>query len=1039
MKISDLSVDRPVTTIVVYLAIVVLGIFSLGKLAIDLIPDISFPVIAIFSRYTGAAPEEVEENLTKAVENAASSASNIEKISSNSSEGNSIVIIEYKWGTDMTEAAADLREKLDLIRDFIPDDASQPTLFKFDPSMMPIMILTVQGKRNLENLRYIAENDIKYNLEQIDGVASVQIMGGLETQIHVDLDRALLASYSLSIDQVINIVRAENMNITGGSVDEGSMTYMVRTLGKFKNLDEIKHLIVANNKGKPIYLSDVANVYSGYKDSNVDVKIDRDNAIVLAVQKQSGTNTVQIAKKVENKIKNLTVSLPEDVKMVKIYASSDFIKRSISDVWKVALMGSILAVLVLFAFLKNLPTTLIISVSIPLSIIITFIFMYFFGLTLNILSLGGLALGIGMLVDTSIVVIENIFRYREYGAKPIEAAKFGTQEMTNAIIASTLTTVVVFLPMVLFIKGMASELFKDLAFTVTFSLLSSLLVALTIIPMLSSKIKHVKIKERANSLRSIDYELQSRGKVLRFLDKRYKSVLGWSIKHKVVIVISIFVIFAASLFLIQAISVEFLPQSDEGQIIVNVKTPIGSSVDTTRKAVERLYNIVEENVPEKKSAFIQVGRVGEMMGRESSNSAQIWLTLVDLEKRKRSDNDIIEALRPLFSSVPGIDTSFSTNPGGAGMVGTSGLTVSVRGYDLKQGKNLADKIKGVMEKVKTIKDVDVSRKEGLPEYRILIDRDRAALFGLNTAQVGTTIKRAFAGEEAATVVFKGDEVGILLRFKEKDRIKSSDLDLISVATPYGSLVPLSNLVRIEKGYGPVTIEREGQQRVVNINANVRGDMKTTVAQIKESVSKLAIPSNFNIIYGGSWEDFQDVLKDLIMVLILSIILIYFIMAAQFESFFDPFIIMFTLPMTFIGVVWMHIITGTTFSAVSGIGVLVLTGIVVNNGIILVDYTNLLRKRGYDLLDAVILAGRTRLRPILMTMLTTVLGLIPMALGIGSASEMRAPMARTVIGGLLVSTIFTLVLIPTLYTIFEMRREKRRIKRLARVGGAENNE
>jgi len=1033
MKISDLSVDRPVTTIVIYLAIIVLGVFSLGKLAIDLLPDISFPVIAIFSTYPGAAPEEVEENLTKVIENAAASASNIEDIKSNSSEGNTLVIIEYKWGTDMTEAAADLREKLDLIKDYIPDEAAQPTLFKFDPAMMPIMILTLKGNRDLESLRYIAENEIKYNLEQIDGVASVQIMGGLEKQVHVDLDRTLLASYNLSIDQVVNVVRAENMNITGGSVTEGSMAYSLRTLGRFNNLEEIKHLVVDNKRGKPIYLRDVANVYNGYKDNNIDVKIDKYDAVVIAVQKQSGTNTVQIAKKIEKKIDSLSVSLPKDVKIIKVFTSSDFIKKAITNVWQVALIGGILAIIVLFAFLKNLPTTLIISVSIPLSIIITFVFMYFFGLTLNMLSLGGLALGIGMLVDNSIVVIENIYRYREYGSKPLEAAKLGTKEMANAIIASTITTVAVFLPMVLFIKGMASELFKDLAFTVTFSLLSSLLVALTIIPMLSSRIKHVKIKGSANSLRSIDNELKSRGKVLKLLDNSYKSVLEWSLKYRAVVVIFVFFVFVASLILISAIGVEFLPESDEGQIIINIKTPIGSSIDTTREAVNRVYDIVEENVPEKESAFIQVGRVGEMMGRESSNSAQLWLSLVDLEKRHRSDKDIIDAIRPLIDKVPGVKARFSTNPGATGMSGgTSGLTVSVRGYDLEQGKDLAKKIKGVMEKNETIKDADVSRKEGLPEYRVIIDRDRAALFGLTTGQVGTTIRRAFAGEEAAKVVFSGNEVGVLLRLKKEDRISSRDLDLISIATPMGNMVPLSNIVKIKKGFGPVTIERDGQQRVININARVRGDMRKAVEMIKSEVDKIVIPSGFSIIYGGSWKDFQDILKDLIMVLILSIILIYFIMAAQFESFHDPFVIMFTLPMTFIGVVWMHILTGTTFSAVSGIGILVLTGIVVNNGIILVDYTNLLRKRGYDLLHAVILAGRTRLRPILMTMLTTVLGLIPMALAVGSGSEIRAPMARTVIGGLLVSTIFTLVLIPVIYTIFETWREKRRMRRLERA-------
>jgi HAE1 family hydrophobic/amphiphilic exporter-1 len=512
------------------------------------------------------------------------------------------------------------------------------------------------------------------------------------------------------------------------------------------------------------------------------------------------------------------------------------------------------------------------------------------------------------------------------------------------------------------------------------------------------------------------------------LDNIYKDILEWALSHRWIFVGMVLLVLGGSIFSLKALGVEFMPQSDEGFIQIILKTPIGTNIDTTRDTVNKIYDIVEDNTPEREITFVQVGRGGDMQGIISSNRAEIWITLTDKNERERSDKDIIAVLREEIASVPGVEAEFSTGGGEPG-AGGGNLSVIISGYDLKQGMDLAGKLKLIMEDIKSVQDVKISREEGLPELRVRVDRDRASLFGVNVAGVGYAIKRAFTGEDVANVILTGEEVGVLVRLQEKDRITVDDLGLISVANPYGKQVPISYFTELEKGYGPVTVERERQQRVVYVHARVEGDVKGAVDAIKKEADKLVLPSGFSVHYGGSWEDFQETIMDLILVMILAIILIYLIMSALFESFLDPFIIMFTLPMTFIGVVWMHLITGDTFSAMAGIGVVMLAGIVVNNGIILVDYINLLRKRGYDLLDAVKLAGRTRLRPILMTMLTTVLGLVPMALAIGSGSEMRAPMARTVIGGLLVSTIFTLVFIPVLYTMFETRKQKRKAKRL----------
>ena len=589
VKITDLSVKRPVTVIVVCLALAVLGAFSLGRLAIDLIPNISFPVIVIFTSYPGVSPEEVEENLTKPIENAAASASRVEKITSTSSEGSSFVIVNYQWGTDLADASNDLRERLDLIRDFIPDDATQPVLFKFDPSMTPIMILSVEGRRDPASLRYIAETTVKTNLEQIDGVASVAVSGGVERQINVDLDRALLASYGLTIDQVVGLLRAENLNVTGGSVVEGARKYSLRTLGKFSSPESIRGVTVGNKGGRAIRLEDIAAVYSGEVDDEADVLLDRNPTIILRVQKQSGTNTVQIAERVKERLAKLRQSLPGDIRLVEVFAPSSFISGAITNVWQTALIGGLLAIVILFLFLRNIPTTLIVGVSIPLSIVITIIAMYFANLTLNMLSLGGLALGIGMLVDNSIVIIENIFRYRESGVKPAEAARHGTLEMGNAVMASTLTTVAVFLPLVLFIRGLARELFRDLAFTVTFSLLASLGVALTVVPMLSSRIRAVKVRQKSNTLLNVEEELAARGPVMRFVDRVYRASLAWTLRRRWVVVVGTLLLFGVSLALIPRVGVELIPQTDQGDLNLNISTAIGSDLDTTRAAVDRIY------------------------------------------------------------------------------------------------------------------------------------------------------------------------------------------------------------------------------------------------------------------------------------------------------------------------------------------------------------------------------------------------------------------------------------------------------------------
>jgi HAE1 family hydrophobic/amphiphilic exporter-1 len=860
-------------------------------------------------------------------------------------------------------------------------------------------------------------------------VGQVNVFGGLRREVHVDLSLEKLRALDLSVNQVVNLIRTENANAPAGRVEEGGFDLNLRTQGQFQDINQIRNLVLTTRRGVPVYLRDVATVEDSTEEVRQIVRINGQPGLRINIQKQSGSNTVAVAQGVREEAERINRDFP-NISVQVLNDSSRFIERSIATVEEHALLGGLLAVLILLVFLRSIRSTLIVSLSIPISLIATFALLYFSGFTLNTVTLGGLALGVGRLVDDAIVVLENAFRHREAGKSRKEAALVGTQEVTTAIIAATLTTMVVFLP-VAFLSGMTSVLFSQLAFTVAFALFCSLLVALTLIPVLCSKYLHVEppSAERHPWMHSI---VQGTGNALERLDQRYQQAVGWALHHRKTVVLGAAASVLVTLLLVPLIGVELVPETDEGQVNVQVDLSPGTRLLATDEVVRRLEEIVKKEVPEIRNLVVQVG-VGGFQGG-GGHSARLELRLVDRELRNRTTQEIAARLNEALNVEPGVsirsNATGGMNFGMGGMGGGGGdrASVEIRGYDIAYGNELAKRVQKEIEQVPGITNVRISRTEGLPEMLIRPDRVKAALFGLNVSSLGDVLETAFAGRQAGLYREAGREYNIVVRLRETDRTRLDKVDLIPVSTPLGGTVPVGSLVSKQRQEGPVAIDREDRERVITVAAGFFGrDLGSVMRDIQAKVDPLRadLPSNFAIIYGGEYEEQQKSFRQLLFALILAVLLVYMVMAAQYESWRDPLIIMFSIPLAAVGVAVTMILTGTNLSIQAFLGVIMLAGIAVSNAILLVDYTNILRRRdGLHVFEAVTLAGRRRLRPILMTTFATVLGLLPMALGFGEGGEVQAPMARVVIGGLLTSTAITLLFVPTLYAIAEERSERR---------------
>src|SRR5687768_12325464 len=1020
MSIPRIAIERPVTMFMISGVIILLGGISLSRLPVDLMPDTQMPTITVRVNYTGVGPLEMEELVTRPIEQAVSAVAGLERVDSTSSEGNANVRLNFAWGTDLSEAADEVRTRLDRVRGRLPEDADPPTVFKFDSTSMPIMGIGVEGDFDPVTLRELAQNDLSPRLERVAGVAAVTINGGLRRQIRVDLSREKLTALNLAPDRVIQILRTENQNIPLGEVNDADRTLLLRSPGQFTNIEEIRNIVVMTRDGVPVYMRDIAEVRDTTEDRRSFMRINGINGIRMQVTKQSGTNTVQIAEGVKREVERINAEV-DGIQLEVLDDQSRFIERAIHSVTEHAFIGGFLVVLIIYLFLRDLKSTAIICTSIPVSVIGTFALLYFGGYTLNTLTFGGLALGIGMIVDAAIVVLENTYRHLEMGKDRMQAAIDGSEEVWSAILASTLTHIAVFVPM-LFLTGVSSIMFGQLAAVVSFSLAMSLLVAVTIVPVLCSRlldpphVAHNKAGVFGAFNRKVDGWLNS-------LDEFYARMLHKALAHRPTVFLTGIALFAIAMVLLGNIGFEFQPQTDEGEVQVDVELAVGSRIERTEAVILGVEERIKQLVPESRRLIAQAGGGGGF-GGGSMHRGNINILLVPRDERDRSNEEISMMLRRELSGVPGVIVRARPSGGqqmrGMGGGGQDGrLSIEILGHDLETSKQIAQDLKTMLDSTPGIADSRLQREEGRPELAVRVDRDKAALLGLTVTGVANTIRTNVAGTQAAMFRDAGNEYPIIVRLREADREEVSEVGDVLLSTPSGQVLPAKNVMVIDRGTGPVSIERKNQERVQRVNAETEVTLSEAVEAVQGRLNEIQVPRDFAVGFGNEVEEQAKSFRELQLVLILAIILVYTVMASQYESLRDPFIIIFSIPLAAIGVVGMLMITGTPFSMQAYIGVIMLAGIVVSNAILLVDYTNTLRHRDkMELRAAIELAGRHRLRPILMTSLCTALGLVPMALGIGEGAEMQAPLARVVIGGLMTSTIITLVFVPAMYTLFE---------------------
>ncbi len=1006
MRVVQFSIRRPVTVTMFFVAIAVFGFVSYDQLALNLLPEISYPTLTIRTRYEAAAPAEIESLISKPVENAVSVVNNVVRVSSVSKPEVSDVILEFSWNTQMDFASLDVREKLDLVQ--LPLDADKPILLRYDPSTDPIMRVSVTGSPRLAAIRYQCEEFVRPEVESIAGVAAVRVTGGLEEEIQVEFDEQRLEVLDISIQELTSRLSDENINLTGGTLRDGEAKYLVRTLNEFQTVEEINEIVVALRNGAPVRLKDIGRAYMGYKEREIVTRLNGEESVEIAVFKAADANTVSVAQLVRSQLETLEKDYEgkrDPLKFEVVLDQSRFIKRSIDEVLQTAIIGGILATIVLFLFLRSLKSTLIIALSIPISVVATFFLMYLSSVSLNIMSLSGLALGVGMLVDNSIVVLESIYRYHKAGLGVREAADKGASEVGHAVVASTMTTICVFAPIV-FVEGIAGQLFADQALTVTFSLGASLLVAIMLIPMLSSL--GGKKKEKVATQKP---QAPTRSKLVL----PYMFLLKIALKARLVAVGLALLCFAGAMWLLSGLGSELIPEISQGEFLVDYELPPGTPLEETSVRLEEVEEIIDplEGI----SSYYTIVGSGNQTGVSAVEEREhIGQTLVRLEPGvlHQAEALVIEDLRGRVLGVPAVKFKFSRP---TLFSFKTPIEVVLQGYNLNALKLQADRVKSELEEVDGLRDLKASTEGGNPEVHVRFDRRKLAVYGLNVSQAANLVRNKVQGD-IATEFNEGDrKIDIRVRVREQDRRSLENLRNLALNLPSGGSVYLSTVAEVSLEEGPVEIRRIGPQRAAVISANLVGrDLQSVVSDIRNTLRSLQLPSDFSAYVSGQSEEREVAFESMQFAILLAVFLVYLVMASQFESLVQPFIIMFTIPFGLIGVAATLVLTQQIINVVVLIGVVVLSGIVVNNSIVLIDYTNQLRHQGMSKFEAVQEACAVRIRPILMTTATTVLGLLPMALSWGEGAELRVPLAITVIGGLFVATLLTLVLIPVLYTL-----------------------
>jgi hydrophobic/amphiphilic exporter-1 (mainly G- bacteria), HAE1 family len=1033
MSIPRLAIQRPVTMFMISAVVTLLGVISLSRLPVDLMPEFEQPTLNVRTSYPGVGPLEIEELITRPMEQAVSAVPGITRVESSSSEGNSQIRLNFEWGSDLSEAADEVRTRVDRMRNRLPEDADPPTIFKFDSNQLPVMQIAIEGDYDPVTLREVTQNEIAPRFERVDGVAAVTVNGGVRREVHVDLSKEKITALNLSVSQVVQGLRQENQNTPLGEIYQGDATFLVRSQGQFQSIEDIRNLVVLTRQGVPVYLRDLAEVSDTTEQRRSFMRINGKPGIQIQVQKQSGKNTVQVANLVRAEVDRVNKEVP-GIRMIITQDNSVFIQRAIDNVQEHAVVGGILVVLIIFAFLRDVRSTLIVCTSIPVSVIGTFALLYFGGFTLNTMTFGGLALGIGMIVDAAIVVLENTHRHLHMGKDKMTAAIEGSEEVWSAILASTLTHIAVFIPL-LFLSGTASIMFTQLSVVVMFSLAMSLFVAVTIVPVLCSRwLKTPDDEAKDTGIMARFYRLSER--FLEAMDERYRRAIHVALNHRPTVIASAAALVLAAVLIYPMITVELMPQTDEGEVNINAELAVGTRVERTEEALLRLEDMVRERVPEAVTIITNGGGGGNNWqggggGGGSTHRGQIRVMLVPRSERTRTNEEISIALRRELQGLPGV--AVRANPAGGNnqimrflsgggqnnQGGSSRLQVEIRGHDLDDARRVAQDVRSVMEDTPGIADVNVGREEGRPEIAVRVDRPKAAMLGMSVGSVASTIQTNVAGTAAAQYRERGNEYPVVVRLREADRQEISDVGDVLLSTPTGQVVPAKNVLAVSREAGPVQIDRKNMERITRVNAETEIPISEAVKAVQDRIGQVRVPPDFAVGFGSEIEEQARSFQQLRLVLILAVLLVYAVMASQYESLRDPFIIMFSVPVAAIGVVLSLLLTGSSFSMQAYIGIIMLAGIVVSNAILLVDYINTLRRRdGLPIREAVELGGRTRLRPILMTSIATMLGLVPMAIGVGEGGELQAPLARVVIGGLLTSTLVTLVLVPAVYTLFE---------------------
>lgn len=1039
MSIYKTSVNKPITTILIFIGVIIMGLYSLIQLPIDQFPEIEIPSVTVMTSYPGANGTEVETNVSKVLENSLNSVDGLKEIYSTSRDNLSLVTLEFEWGANLDEALNDVRSSIDLVFDALPEGTSRPMVIKLNTSMIPIMQYAISAEESYPGIKRIIEDNLITELNRIDGIGNISLSGSPQRYVYVDIDPNKLASFGLSLENVGTAIANNNMNLAAGNVKMGKEQYQIRVQGEYLASEEINDIVVTSTiEGKQVFVRDLAQVRDTIKDMTLEEKINGEEGARLVIMKQSGANTVEIAKQVRQQIAAVQKTLPPDVKFEIIYDSSEVIQNAVSGLAETIMYALIFVVFVVLFFLGKWRATFIIALTIPISLIVSFIYLYFSGSSLNIISLSSLSIAIGMVVDDAIVVLENINKHIERGASPREAAIYATNEVWIAVIATTLVIVAVFLPLTM-VGGIAGVMFKELGWIVTIVVCVSTLVAITLTPSLSAKMLTIRKKTDKENIKRFSYQ-NTVVKILDKIDELYANVIRWCLKNKTITLLVAVLIFVGSLVPVFSgmIGTDFMPQNDVGRLTITVELQRGTRIEESAKTARQIEARIFAIAPEVELISTTTGSSDEtgfssLFISSTNNKVVMMLRASKKYERERSIFDIAELIRKELDTMPEVITYDVSAAGFGGGMGGNAIAVEIFGHDFDVTNAFAQDLKNRITSIEGARNVAIDRDEDRPELKIVFDKEKIARHGLSTSMLAINVRNRVNGMSAGFYKEEGNEYPIMVRLKEDYRNSITNIEELDINTMQGKSIKLKELGNVQEYWGPPTIERKRRERIVQVSATPVGvSLGELAAQVKSEVDKMDIPQGVQVVVGGDYETQQESFVDIATLFLLIIILVYIVMASQFESFAKPFIIMMSVPFAITGVILALLITGTSLNLIGALGVVLLVGIVVKNGIVLVDYINLMRDRGNDLNEAIALSGQSRLRPVLMTAITTILGMIPMTLSVSEGSETWVPMGIVVIGGLVVSTFVTLIVVPTLYAVMSRKGERNKQEQLRKA-------